>query len=166
MDVDFLELERRFGKFDFDAFASDENFRVPFFSSLLFSEKAAFRDAFSRNWRGLGFVYAHPPPHLAGEVAKKAALDLAEGVLVIPHWLTLKQWHLICEDGIHVNKLFGEIFKFFPKYKKGPFVRSPVFCGYPKFASLALRFNGNVRKPFESFVHPSHCTLGSCNKCC
>ena len=54
-DATFLELETRAGPFRSDLFASDFNYRIKPFFSVVVSKEAAAMDAFSQDW-GKDFV--------------------------------------------------------------------------------------------------------------
>ena len=82
---DFRELERRFGGFSADYFASDYSYRMKPFFSRYESAESAGSDAFEQSWsRGFGFF--HPPVGLVPRVLEKAREDRAEGILLVPDW--------------------------------------------------------------------------------
>eukprot|EP00094_Tigriopus_californicus_P013697 TCALIF_13254-PA protein Name:"Protein of unknown function" AED:0.03 eAED:0.10 QI:0/0/0/1/0/0/2/0/597 len=136
--------------FDFDLFALDDNYRVPRFASILASNKALFRDAFTHPWADLGFCYAHPPVQLIGAVIRKIIQEKAQGILILPFWRTMKDWLVVCSDGVHFNRVFTRGTAFWPFYRKGPQVDSNTFAGYTKFATLALEFDGRQNEPLSS----------------
>lgn len=152
-------------KFDFDVFASDANNRVSSFSSVLASNRALFRDAFTHSWSGLGFAYLHPPVNLIGPSIRKIVADRAKGILILPFWRTMADWLLVCADGTHFNNVFIRGTAIRPCYRKGEQVISPTFEGYTKFATFALEFRGDVKDPLTSRVAKSACSKGGCKKC-
>lgn len=151
--------------FDFDLFASDDNFRTEKFASILASNRALFRDAFTHSWADLGFCYAHPPVNLVGPTIRKIVKDSARGILVLPLWRTMKDWLLVCSDGIHFNNVFRRGTAMRPRYRKGSHVLSSTFQGFPSFPTLALEFNGGRPNPLSSVLRPENCSLGGCNNC-
>ncbi|TRY74673.1 hypothetical protein TCAL_11252, partial [Tigriopus californicus] len=158
-NTSFQHLQKLAGRsFDFDLFATDHNFRTANFASILASNKALFRDAFTHSWENLGFCYAHPPVKLVGAVIKKIIKDSAQGILVIPFWKTMKDWLSVCQDGVHLNNVFIRGTAIQPQYRKGQQVISNTFQNYPNFSTLALEFNGDAQHPLESRVCQAACS--------
>ena len=148
-----------------DMFASEENFRLPRFASLLASETACHRNAFTLNWKEAGYSYFHPPVPSIGAVIKTIVRDQATGILIVPHWVTMKDWLFICQDGVHVNRLFPRVLMFRPRYVAGKDVVSLTFAGTPKFQTLALVFDGAIQRPLISKKGKVFCTRHGCMKC-
>ena len=84
-DGDFGWIEKEFGPFSADYFASDRSWRMkPFFARFGVSESMGL-DAFSVEWsHGIG--YFHPPVRLIWSVVRKAEREKAKGVLIVPDW--------------------------------------------------------------------------------
>lgn len=165
-DGTFRYLEHLTGRaFTFDLFASDNNFRVSKFASILASDLALFRDAFTHVWTDLGFCYVHPPVSSIGAVIRKIVQDKACGVLILPLWRTMKDWLLVCNDGVHFNRVITRGTAIWPYYRKGPDVISSTFRGFSKFATLALEFDGNQNNPLSSRVERTVCSKNGCHKC-
>jgi len=163
---DFAQLQQASGRaFDFDLFASGTNARCAAFSSIVAAPAASFRDAFSRDWAELGFVYAHPPPTLVAATIRKLVYDRATGVLVLPRWYTLPGWHLVCDDGTHVNGWGLRLRRFRPRYRSAPGILSPTFKGVPEFPTLAIWFGPSSRSPFASVQSPLFCVDEECSRC-
>jgi len=163
---DFSLLQQASGRpFDFDLFASESNARCAAFASITEAPDAAFRDAFSRDWSELGFVYAHPPPALVAASIRKLVHEQASGVIVLPRWYTLPGWHLVCDDGAHVNGWALRVRRFQPRYRSGPGVLSPTFKGVPVFPTLAIWFGPMPATPFASKVSPLFCVDEFCSRC-
>jgi hypothetical protein len=164
--ADFENLQGRCQRpFAFDLFASDQNHRVPRFASLLASDKAVFRDAFTQNWKSLGFCYVQPPIPLIGATIRKIVRDGSYGLLIVPHWKSTPSWLFVCEDGVHANNLFTWVIKFWPFYQNGEDSISETFLGQPKFASIALVFDGTRANPLCSSVRRQFCLESNCVRC-
>ena len=117
------------------------------------SDDAVGRDAFLSNWSKLGKVYACPPPKDVAAVLKKFVRDKAEGGLLVPQWFSLYGWNLLCEDGVHLNRLVSSVRIAWPFLTKGPQVRSEVFSGFTKFPFLSMKIKGHVAKILIN-LHP------------
>jgi len=81
----FTIINRRFGQFDIDLFASSINNKCSRFVSWLPDPLAEAVDAFSLHW-GDFYFYAFPPFILILKVLRKIISDEAEGVVVVPWW--------------------------------------------------------------------------------
>ena len=78
-DGDFGWIEKEFGPFSADYFASDRSWRMkPFFARFGVSESMGL-DVFSVEWRR-GIGYFHPPVSLIWRVVRKAEREKAKGV--------------------------------------------------------------------------------------
>ena len=133
-EATFKELQARAGPFEVDLFAADGNRRVEKFFSKMPSDLAIGRDAFLANWGKFDKVFACPPPKDVAAVIRKFVRDKATGALVVPRWFSLYGWNLICEDGVHLNRLFKSVRFAWPFLTKGAHVRSDVFSGFtPSF---------------------------------
>ena len=159
------ELQERVGRFEVDLFASDGNHRVPRYFSKMPSDKAMGRDAFLANWAELGCVFACPAPRDVSAVLRKFAKDGAKGALIVPRWFSLYGWHLLCEDGRHLNRLVSSAKLIWPHVKKGPHVKSDVFSGISSFPFLSLGIDATVARPFQSKVSQDFCVEGGCRGC-
>ena len=84
-DEDFSVLQKKYGPFSCDYFASSFTFRMKPFASRYLCEGSVGMDAFSLSWReGRGFF--HPPVHKIVDVIRYAREQKAEGILVVPYW--------------------------------------------------------------------------------
>lgn len=81
----FDRIDRYFGHFEIDLFASAANRKCPRFVSWLPDPFAEAVDAFSLDWSNFYF-YAFPPFILILKVLRKIIIDKAEGVVVVPWW--------------------------------------------------------------------------------
>jgi hypothetical protein len=86
----FKVIERSWGPFDIDLFASRLNGQLPCYASWKPDPGASFVDAFSVSWHNLRF-YAFPPFSLILKCLKKIE-EKAEGVLIVPNWST-QPWY-------------------------------------------------------------------------
>jgi hypothetical protein len=76
---------------EIDLFASRLNFKAPSYCAWQPDPEAEYVDAFSGFWGGGRMVYAFPPFGILGQVLKKFYDDGAEGIVVVPYWIT-KPW--------------------------------------------------------------------------
>jgi hypothetical protein len=162
---DFQYVKSTSQELQFDLFATDANHRLPRFASILASDLAEFRDAFTQNWAGLGYCYVQPPIESVGAVIRKICKDKSRGVLIVPHWRSMKDWLLISSDGVHANNMFDRVEKFWPVYQKGLDSLSSTFHGQPKFATLILGYDGSRAWPSRSNVTKLACLETDCRYC-
>ena len=84
-EKEFSRLEKEYGPFVMDYFASERSHRMKPFMARFGVGEAEGCDAFSVSWReGRGFF--HPPVGTIWRVIRKAERDRAQGVLVVPDW--------------------------------------------------------------------------------
>lgn len=83
----FRALMRKYGKFDIDLFASDQNYQLVPYASYLPDAKAFAINAFSLNW-GKFYCYIFPPFSVLNQVLKKLEDDKAEGLVIAPLFTT------------------------------------------------------------------------------
>jgi tetratricopeptide (TPR) repeat protein len=97
------QLQRAFGAFTVDAFASAATAQLPRFWSSHPEAGGAAVDAFAQEWAG-EHLLAHAPVHLLGTVADKLrATPGASAVVVAPHWTGapwFRQLHELARDSI------------------------------------------------------------------
>jgi len=95
-------ISSRFGKFDVDWFASEDNAKVSVFYSRFWNPSSAGIDAFTENW---ACTYSYglfvPPISVILRVLRKMMTDRATGVLVLPCWKSAPFWPFICPSGGH-----------------------------------------------------------------
>lgn len=84
---DFKKIDKKFGKFQIDLFATYINKKCPKFISWFKDPESEKIDAFTISWKKLYF-YAFPPFALLLRVIRKIIDDQAEGVLLVPYWPT------------------------------------------------------------------------------
>jgi hypothetical protein len=89
-----------------DLFASRINYKVKQYCAWQPDPEAVYVDAFSGCWGG-GMVYAFPPFGILGQVLKKFMEDEAEGIVIIPYWVTkpwFTQWgRMLVEDPLLIE---------------------------------------------------------------
>lgn len=161
----FGELNGRAGPFEIDLFASDKNHRLPLYFSKMPSNQAVGRDAFLANWAEFSSVFACPAPKDISGVIQKFVRDGAKGGLLIPRWFSLYGWHLLCEDGSHLNRIVKSVKFAWPCLSKGPQVKSHVFSGFTPFPFLSLEVDGSVCHPFRSKINRKFCVHHGCDLC-
>ena len=100
---DFRRLERRYGPFAVDYFASYRSYRMRPFMARFAAGESMGADAFSVSWRK-GVGYFHPPVGLAWKVVRKAEREKARGVLVVLDWPG-SGYLLVVEERVRTGKL-------------------------------------------------------------
>ena len=83
----FEDIQKLWGKFDVDLFASSLNFKIPSYVSWRPDPNAMFVNALNMNWHNYSF-YAFPPFSLIGTWLQKIQQDRATGVVIVPLWPT------------------------------------------------------------------------------
>ena len=91
-------LQRRFGQFQVDWFASDYNAKLPKFYSRFWNPSCFGIDAFAESWGGQYGLFV-PPIAVIYRVIKKMVTDKAYGVLIIPCWKSAVFWPFLCPSG-------------------------------------------------------------------
>ena len=81
----FEDIQKLWGRFDVDLFASRLNFKIPSYVSWRPDPNAMFVNALSMNWHNYSF-YAFPPFSLIGTCLQKIQQDRATGVVIVPLW--------------------------------------------------------------------------------
>ena len=135
---EFNRVERKYGPFSADYFASDRSWRKkPFFAKFAVGESRGI-DAFSVSWqRGNG--YFHPPVSLAWKVIRKAQRERAKGVLIVPDWPG-SSFLAVLEDRVKDGSIVL-MEKFQPVLICPKEICSDTFRGVPKFKLFAYGFN-------------------------
>lgn len=87
----FNLIDKIFGPFSIDLFATFENRKVKKFCSRFPSPEAFRVDAFTIPWKNEK-IYAFPPFALVAPTLKKFITDKAEGIIVVPNWPT-QPWY-------------------------------------------------------------------------
>ena len=113
-------IQRQFGIFDIDRFASSSNNKVTRFDARFHCPNAETVNTFTAHWGGGGggdFNWLCPPISLIGETLKHAKLCKAKGVLFVPEWKSAYYWPLLTSDGHHFESfvtryaIVGPIFR-------------------------------------------------------
>ena len=102
MDV-FSDLDKLWGPFQIDLFASRLNFKVPSYVSWKPDPGAQYVNAFFMSWKEYYF-YAFPPFSVIAACLQKIEQDQATGVLLVPVWQT-QPWftpllHLLVDNPV------------------------------------------------------------------
>nr|CAH7764024.1 unnamed protein product [Callosobruchus chinensis] len=87
----FNQIVNIFGKPQIDLFASRDNTKCDTFISWRKDPDSLAVDAFTLKWRNLNF-YAFPPFSQILRVLQKIEMDQAEGIVVVPRWVT-QPWY-------------------------------------------------------------------------
>lgn len=104
-DWAFKKIEKRFGTFEIDLFASSVNAKCKKYVSWLRDPDSVTIDAFTMKW-GCHFFYAFPPFALLLRVVQKIQIDKAEGVVVVPDWPTQPWYPLLMSLAVEKSIVF------------------------------------------------------------
>ena len=130
---DFDNLEKEFGPFSCDYFASSSTYRMKPFMSMLRCEGSSGADAFSVGWQGKG--YFHPPVHRIVDTVRYAREQGAQGILVTPCWPGSTFWaYIALEEGVVERRRFR------PYLLAPAYFRNKTFAGVPKFDFSVFEF--------------------------
>ncbi|XP_033218301.1 uncharacterized protein LOC117173769 [Belonocnema kinseyi] len=102
----FVSIQKKFGRFDIDLFATNINKNFQKFISWFKDPESMAVDAFIVSWSTF-FFYAFPPFSLILKVLRKISEDRAEGVLVVPLWPTQAWYPLFLELLVDKPLQFG-----------------------------------------------------------
>lgn len=83
----FSLIEKQYGSFDIDLFASNKNYKLSKYASYVPDKQAFAIDAFSLNWRNF-YSYIFCPFSMMGPVLQKLSQSNAEAVIVAPFFAT------------------------------------------------------------------------------
>jgi len=135
----FEFLQKRYGTFTLDAFASNLSRKTDFFFSKYWCEGSSGVDAFSYSWKN-ETLWLVPPPRLIPKVIFHAKKCHAKGLLILPRWQSATFWPLIWDGNCWAAglKLMLEYNKPANFFSRGPFGNN-VFCE-EQFASNVLVF--------------------------
>ena len=89
----FAQLQRRFGHFSNDPFASFQNTQLPKFFSWKPNPNALAVDALAQQWNSLLFPYAFPPFALIGRCLQKVLEEEVHRVLLIAPVWPAQHWY-------------------------------------------------------------------------
>ena len=122
-------------------------------------------DAMAQSWVGLHLYMCPPVPLAAKAILKLVSSEGASAVLVVPKWPLASFWPTLLPDGSHFANRVENWIEFFPKYYSGPAVKSKMFRGVKKWATLAVYLSAGIPAPLEPCYRPSHCLKNGCNFC-
>jgi hypothetical protein len=94
----FHRLNRAWGPFTVDRFATSYNTKCQRFNSKVWFKGTEAVNCFTVNWSGEN-NWLVPPPSLISEAIKKMSRDEARGVLILPCWKSAPYWPIIFPDG-------------------------------------------------------------------
>ena len=137
--ADFEFLQRKFGPFCLDLFASPSSYLFKPFCARYLCKDAVAVDAFSVDWGHLSNGFFHPPVGVVTKVLKQAQSTRAKGVLIVPVWTSADYWPVIIRL-VQSSQLI-ELTRFRPFLLTAQWVKSETFKGTPKFDFVAYRFN-------------------------
>jgi ribonuclease HI len=102
----FARIQRSFGPFSCDLFASATNHHLPKYFSRFFTPTSSGVDAFAQQWQGL--CWAHPPYDLINRVLQYASQAAATICLLCPFWPSASWWLKLCSpDGVFNKHVHG-----------------------------------------------------------
>ena len=136
--ADFEFLQKRFGPFCLDLFASPFSHLFKPFCSIYLCKDTVAVDAFTVDWGHLTNGFFHPPVGVVTRVLKQAQSTEAKGVLIVPVWESADYWPVI----VHLvwNGKLIELTRFRPFLLAAQWVKSEMFRGKSKFDFAAYRF--------------------------
>ena len=130
---DFDRIDKMFGPFNCDYFASSITCRMCPFMSKYMCEGSSGVDAFSVEWRGNG--YHHPPVDRIVDTVRYAKEQKAEGVLITPYWPASTFWaFLVLETEVDL------VHRWRPFLHTPEFFKNRTFSGRPKFDFCVFKF--------------------------
>jgi hypothetical protein len=94
----FRKVEKAWGPFTVDAFASSHSARLPRFWTKFHTPEAEWCNAFSASW-ALERVFAFPDPNLVGEVISRLRMDQGQCTLIVPRWTSAPWFPLLYPEG-------------------------------------------------------------------
>ena len=134
----FNAMEKRYGKYTYDRFATDYNRKCDQFNSKYWCKSTQGIDAFSFNWQN-EVNWMVPPPKLITKTIYKIKKDNAKGTLVVPEWKGAPFWpeieKLSKKDHVKISSYKGENFTHKGRSQNGIFGKK---C--QKFNFLAIDF--------------------------
>ncbi|KYN28682.1 hypothetical protein ALC57_01935, partial [Trachymyrmex cornetzi] len=136
----FNLLEKGFGPFDIDFFASAINTKNELYVSWLPDPGSWAIDAFTLSWTSFNF-YAFPPFILIPKVLRKIVDERATGVLLVPWWPSQPWFPLF------VHLLISEPLILPPSHS---LLSSPLRKPHPEWMNLSLaagRLSGDLSNP-------------------
>lgn len=93
----FSKLQRIWGVFSIDLFASYNNHQTKQYYSFYWTPTSSGVDAFKFDWGRT--CYCYPPYKLMGKVISHARICGARMCLIIPYWVQAEWWNMITTDG-------------------------------------------------------------------
>ena len=148
----YKRLERVFGPFDLDLFATRLNAKCRKFFAWKPDPEALAIDALAHNWHGIN-SYAFPPFSLITRVTQKISLDQAEVTLIAPQWPTQTWFAPILQLLISPPVVLPPE----PHLLRLPQDLTAVHPLHRKLRLTAFRLSGNISKvqAFRQTLHPS-----------
>ena len=138
-DVTFEGLNREFGPFTCDLFASCRNFKCKKYYSKFYDRKSSGVNALNQVWTGEN-AWITPPVALILETIRKLQFDKCRGVLLIPHWQSASFWPELVEQSglkafVEAQVIFDQTWRIFSNDI------TPLFNNNRNFEMIALVIN-------------------------
>lgn len=124
----FFQIALQFGQPEIDLFASNSNNKCKSYVSWKPDPGCVTVDSFTICWRGV-FFYAFPPFCLINKVVDKIIIDKAEGILVVPLWIS-QPWYPVFKKLLIKKPLI------FPPEKN--MLLSPFREPHPRWRNISL----------------------------
>ena len=137
-NVNFNELNKRFGPFTIDSFADDENKKVHRFNSKYHTPLTEGVNAFTFSWAGEN-NWLCPPISLISSTISHMRICKCQGTLLVPIWPSAPYWPLIYSDGIAMATFVKDFYVIYPEFTSP--VRNTAFKGKTKFGCIALKIS-------------------------
>ena len=164
----FDEIQKRFGPFQVDGFASHFNKKAPRFFSKQDSPGSEGVDFFLQDLSPEDNHWLFPMPKDLCKVVWRLQEQEAKGAILVPVWPASPFFNFFWPDGSHAASWVEGMWITRPQFICGPLVTSKGFKGRRIFESAVLKVDfANFLE--ENFFTPSVrkelCLVGGCNKC-
>ena len=144
LDWLFRFLDKKWGPYTVDRFASDYNAKCEIFNSRFWCPHTSGVDAFKQIWSNQA-NWVVPPPRLVCRSINKVLTDKCSCTLVIPEWRSAPFWPILFPDGKSIAKFVTDTHYFKPgiltRRGRG---KNGIFDGRPlKIGLLALKIDSS-----------------------
>jgi hypothetical protein len=140
VDHHSFEIFREQYPLETDMFADEHNARLEKFCSLYYSAKALAVDAFSTNWKEMGFMWLCPPVSLLIKIHQRICISECEGLLIMPLWKSSSFYNLYFDATESAKHPFQVIYKWHPYIFQNENARKTALFGDVPFMFGALTF--------------------------
>ena len=164
----FLSIERAFGSFDVDCFASASNAKCDKFFSKLDVLGSDGLDFFTQSLDPSENHWIFPPVGKLCQVVWQLADQKVSGVILLPVWPKSSFFSFFFPDGVHLAAWVAKVLWVHPWFVCGPLVVSKGLRGRKKFDSVAIMADFrcfDMEKFYVSRVEEQWCRESGCKAC-